>query len=178
MDKLDYDADVVFFGDSIIAGSNFQNAFPDRDIIEFGLPGDSLSGMLERADMIKSVSPEKIFIMGGINSIRNGKDMTLSAMRELLQTVKDENPEAELYVMSILPISAEKEKEVTTNEEIADFNTDLQEMASQMEVIYIDLFSLYIKDGCMNPDLTKDGIHLEEDAYSIWEDAISEYIAD
>lgn len=176
IDKLDYDADIVFFGDSIISGSDFQKSFPDKKVIELGLPGDSLMGMLARTEMIKSVTPEKIFMMGGINSIRNGKDVTLEQYEELLHTVKEENPEIELYVMSILPISKEKEKAVTSNEVIKEFNAELSALAMHMGITYVDLFSAYEDNGYLNPDLTKDGVHLKEDAYKIWEDKIEEYI--
>ena len=174
--KLDYDADIVFFGDSIVSGSDFQKAFPEQSIIELGLPGDSLAGMLKRTEMIRSVRPEKIFLMGGINSIINGSDKTLSQYRDLLQKIKGDNMEAELYVMSILPISADREKTIVTNEQIKMFNNELQEMAIQMDVRYVDLFSLYEKEGYMNPNLTKDGVHLTEEAYEVWEEAIREYI--
>lgn len=176
IEKLNYDADVVFFGDSIVSESNFQKAFPAQAIIEFGLPGDSLIGMIQRTEMIKNVKPEKVFIMGGINSIRNGNDVTLSQYRELLQTIQTENIGAEVYVMSILPISADKEKTVTTNKNIELFNQKLQEIATQMNIIYVDLFSLYEKDGYMNPKFTRDGVHLTEEAYEIWEEAVREHI--
>ena len=44
--KLDMQADVVFFGDSHIAGGNFQKAFPDVKSINLGYIGEDTKGML------------------------------------------------------------------------------------------------------------------------------------
>ena len=43
LEKLDYDADVVFFGDSITYQSDFQH--PGLKIVNLGYSGDTLSGI-------------------------------------------------------------------------------------------------------------------------------------
>ncbi len=67
--QLEYDADIAFFGDSITAGWNWQEWFPEYKVINLGVPGNALEDMDERIDMLFAVKPEKVFIMGGINGI-------------------------------------------------------------------------------------------------------------
>ena len=64
--QLDYDADIVFLGDSITQMGNFQSYFIDKRIINLGISGDSLCGMTSRVNMISNVKAEKVFLMAGI----------------------------------------------------------------------------------------------------------------
>ena len=68
--KLNYDADMVFFGNSITRGSSFHEFFPQLNICNLGYPGDDLDGMVFRVQQIKAVNPEKVFVMAGINGLQ------------------------------------------------------------------------------------------------------------
>lgn len=59
LQKLDYDADIAFFGNSITCMSDFQKSFPDKKVINLGYPGDTMKGMVLRMAMLKAVEPEK-----------------------------------------------------------------------------------------------------------------------
>ena len=43
LEQLDYDADIVFIGDNLTSGEDFQARFPDKQILNLGLSGDSHS---------------------------------------------------------------------------------------------------------------------------------------
>ena len=175
--QLDYDADIVFFGDSITSNGDFQNHFAYQRIVNLGVSGDSLTGMRNRVEMLASVKPEKVFIMGGINSLSDKNSEKIFQQYEaLIDEIQAMLPEAQLYIESILPISKEKEKNCADNTVIASFNEKLQELATEKDLTYIDLYSLYVLDGYMNPKLTKDGFHLQPDAYEYWFDAIETYV--
>lgn len=177
LNKMSYDADIVFFGDSITSGSEFQSSFANKTIVELGIPGDTIIGMTQRIGMVKALSPEKVFILGGINSLTDyNSDKVLSQYRNMIVSLIDLLPSSEIYVQSILPISNEQEIAVCHNESILSFNKDLESLCFDLQVTYVDLFSLYEQEGSMNPDLTKDGIHLNEDGYSLWEESIKKYI--
>lgn len=127
--------------------------------------------------MLASVKPEKVFIMGGINSLSDKNiDTVFQQYEALIDEVQAKLPEARLYIESILPISKEKEKDCADNTVISVFNERLQTLAEERNLSYIDLHSLYILDGCMNPEFTKDGVHLYLDAYEYWFDAIEDYV--
>ena len=67
--KMHTEFDVAFFGNSITRGSDFQQFFPDKKIINLGLPGDNLIGMKKRISMLEASNPKKIFIMAGTNDL-------------------------------------------------------------------------------------------------------------
>lgn len=179
--SMDYDCDIVFFGDSLTAGGDFARYFDQVKICNLGLSGDTLDGMKKRVSMIESVKPEKIFIMGGINSLLdNNVDMTVKSYSELLDMIRERIPSAKLYVQSVLPIGTKKESTwygggVCKNETIRTFNQKLRELAAEKGMEYIDLYPLYEKDGKLNPEYTKDGVHISEH-YEPWMDALKKYI--
>ena len=174
---MDVDADAVFFGDSITSGGDFNALFPDRKICNLGIPGDTLRGMADRAGMIAAVKPEKVFLLGGINSLTdNSYEASLDAYRVLLDRI-GEATDAEVGVQGILPVSAKQEKRLhVTNATITRFNEKLREMAEEKGYQYIDLPAVFMKDGEMNPDYTTEGIHLSGDGYHAWADMIAGYL--
>lgn len=65
LEQMDVNADIVFFGDSITRNFDFRRYFPGYIILNLGIGGDNILSMSERTNMISSVHPIKIFIMGG-----------------------------------------------------------------------------------------------------------------
>jgi len=177
LEKMDYDADIVFFGDSITSGSDFRAYFPNEKIVVSGYPGDSLIGMKERVAGIAAVVPEKVFVLGGINGLKDGKvEQSVSLYRQLLVELKDSLPDTEIYIQSVLPISKEKETTVCQNSTIMAFNNRLAQLAEENKMTYVDLYSAYEWNGEMNPNHTRDGVHLKTEAYACWASIIAEYI--
>ncbi len=176
LDKLDYDADVVFLGDSIIRGSDFAPCFPEQKVVNMGLAGDTLAGMTNRISLVQTVSPEKIFVMGGINSLTEKQfAQNVEQYTQLVTGLQETMPDAEIYIQSVLPVLG-KHETVCSNETIIAFNEQLQLLAQQKGCVYIDLFSVYQKDGKMNPVFSEDGIHLKPESYSLWAEAIDGYV--
>lgn len=175
--KLDYDADVVFFGDSITWSSDFRNSFPECRIVNLGYYGDTLAGMLDRVAGAAAVNPEKVFLLGGINGLTDqNADVSFQTYIRLVEEMKAAMPEAEIYIQSVLPISAQREAYGCHNTTIRQFNQNLEALAQSMGMTYVDLYTLYEKDGHMDPQYSSDGLHLKPEAYELWADAIKEYM--
>ena len=175
--QLVYDADVVFIGDSLTRGENFQEYFPDYKIINLGLSGDTVNGIFERSHIIRRFTPEKIFIMGGVNSLKdNGVEEVISQYEAMMVELKTENPHADIYVQSVLPILNNNEEGRLTNNNIRGLNEKLKDMSDRLGITYIDVHSVYELNGEMNPEYTKDGVHLKEEYKHLWLDLLSEYV--
>ena len=174
---MDVDAEVAFFGDSITSGGDFNAMFPDRSVCNLGVPGDTVEGMTARVRMIAAVKPEKVFVLGGINSLCDSNfDAVLEEYRAMLDRI-GEVTDAEVYIQGILPVSVKQEKRLhVKNSTITRFNEKIAELAAEKGFHYIDLPGFFLTDGVMNPAYTKEGIHLTEEGYRVWADAITGYI--
>ena len=177
LSKLDIQRDVVFYGDSHTCGSDFRQYFPDVSICNLGLGGDDLNGFIRRVGMIQAVHPKKIFFMGGING---SGGITLEEYERkyeiLFSAIKDNMPEAMLYVESVLPINSCLEESYCTNEKIQDINIILKELCYKYGYQYIDLYSVYAENGELPMKYSREGIHLKKEYYSMWAETIRPYI--
>ena len=145
LEQLVYDADIVFIGDSLTRGENFQEYFPESKIINLGRSGDTLSGISERSHVIARFTPEKIFVMGGFNSIKtNSIADIITQYEEMVIDLNNENPKAEIYIQSILPVQKKIEEGRLTIKNIVKLNDELKSMAERNGVIYIDIYSVYV----------------------------------
>lgn len=70
LESLHDTVDVVFFGNSITHGGRFDQAFPDMKVCNLGYPSDDIEGMRKRIPQIVALHPRKVFIMGGINNLK------------------------------------------------------------------------------------------------------------
>ena len=177
LNKLDYDADVVFFGNSITCGGNFQDCFPNVKTCNLGYPGDNMDGMMLRVEQIKAVSPEKVFVMAGINGLQmQTDDVFEKKYQQMVDSIKSAVPEAEIYLQSILPVNHSMTGSYGNGEKIRKTNGIISQIASRSNCIYVDLWSLYEVDSEMPKELTRDGVHLFPEAYDRWMEEIRRYI--
>lgn len=162
-------ADAVFFGDSITFDGDFQSMFPDKMVVNLGVPGNGISELINRANQVALVNPKKVFVLAGINGLKEDSlEYAVAKYKELINTLKEQNPEAEIYVQSVLPVSVDKELSYVTNDIIMKFNDSVKAMASECRIEYVDLHSVYYKNKQMDPKATRDGIHLKAEAYDRW----------
>ncbi len=64
---MDRKQKVLFIGDSLTEWFKLEKYFPDVDIINEGIAGDTTYGVLERLDKVIDISVDMIFLMIGIN---------------------------------------------------------------------------------------------------------------
>ena len=173
-----FTCDAVFFGDSITADSNFDELFPDLLTVNLGVCGDTLEDLLRRVPEVRSEHPARIFLLGGINCLREDRfDRCVEEYAELLDALLAACPDAELIVQSVLPVSRElAEPMLLTNDTIHRFNAEIQALAAQRGCVYVDLWPAYEKNGQLDPSLTRDGLHLNFTAYGPWASLIAPYL--
>lgn len=177
LNKLGYDADVVFFGNSITHGGNFQNYFPNIKTCNLGYSGDNMDGMMLRIGQVKAMTPEKVFVMAGINGLKHQtEDVFERKYQCLVDSIKSSVPEAEVYLQSILPVNHSMSNVYASSDKILKVNNIIAKIAARSGCVYVDLWSLYEKDGEMPKELTRDGVHLFPEAYDRWADEIKRYI--
>lgn len=179
LSKMDYDADIVFFGDSLTYSGDFNKNLEGLKIVNLGYPGDDLDGMILRTEMISDVKPEKIFIMAGINSlIKLDVEDAEIKFENLIDKIKKENPNAILYIESVLPLTREGTETFSCpNAKIEEYNSYVMDYANRNQITYIDLYSEYEDNGFLAEKYCVDGkIHLKSESYGLWYSKLREYV--
>lgn len=161
-------ADIVFVGDSITARGEWQEFFPDKKVLNRGIDSDVTEGVLNRLDVIINASPKQIFLMIGINDIRQkiDKNVSVKHYEQIINQLKESLPDTELYIQSVLPIG---DNTGMSNEDVASLNSELEKLAIEYNIIYIDLYSKFLDHTGFLPDYYSiDGVHLTGEGYAIW----------
>lgn len=175
--KMNITCDVCFFGHSQIYYGDFQKYFPKLKIIELGYPGQDIKGMLMRTDQIKDVHPKKIFIMAGVNSLWYTKHDFEESYERLINKIRSENRNSQLYVLNILPECDGKGGKSSNNQIIRERNYFIKKIAEKIGIECIDLYTVYAdRNGQLPMSMSVDGLHLKPNAHSIMYKELSPYI--
>lgn len=180
----DTDREIVFLGDSITDWCQWSELFQNVKIKNRGIGGDRTGGVLLRLDEILSSSPEKVFIMIGINDLAHGTDFqdVFENYKLIVQRISEKSPETKIYIQSLLPVNKQLLAKYypmskITGENIRKLNNSLEDLSSKSQLNYIDLYSLFKADeDQLDERFTYDGLHLNGTAYLIWKSAIENYV--
>lgn len=174
--------DIIFLGNSITDGGNFEELFKREDVKNRGIRSDIIPGVQKRLEQVVKGHPKKIFLLIGINDVSHGHSVDKLAERyeTLVNEILQRSPKTQLYLQSIMPINNDygvyknlKGKENT----IVEFNKRIKEIAEKNHLKYIDLWPfLADKNGKLNKKYTNDGLHLTGPGYKAWINGIRSYL--
>lgn len=164
---------VVFLGDSHTEQCEWQELLrPDSiAILNRGIVGDHVQGVLDRLDEVLRHKPRQIYLMIGINDLifQKKPEAILSVYREIVARIRSKSPNSELFLQSVLPVNNQIKKIGTTNDDIRALNAGIAALARDYALPYIDIFpSLLDAEGNLDPRFTEDGIHLNGVGYAMW----------
>jgi sialate O-acetylesterase len=174
--------DIVFIGNSITNGAEWNELFPQKRVKNRGISGDTSEGVFDRLDAVVKGKPAKIFILIGVNDIsREIKVETIVLnMKQIVEKIQKESPKTKIYIQSILPVNPDFEmfKGHMKPELIKEINQFYQNIAQEYKVNYIDLYSHFLEDGTdkMNKKYTNDGLHLLGEGYLLWREIVKPYL--
>lgn len=174
--------DIVFMGNSLTDGCEFNELLGNPNIKNRGIVGDIVQGLIERADPVIKGQPKKIFIMSGVNDISHGVsgDSIARAMERLVVMIKEGSPRTQIYIQSLLPFNNKvREWKLLKDREhvVIEGNVCLEQMAHRHGVTFINLYPLFVDDeGLLKQEFTNDGLHLMGAAYAVWRDAVQPYV--
>lgn len=184
-DKLPVgNADIVFLGNSITDGGEFQELFGIENVLNRGIRSDHIDGVRKRLDQVTSGHPAKIFLLIGINDVASARNTaaTIAAKYDrLVKEIREKSPESELYIQSIMPINNDfkRYKSLIGRENIVkEVNSKLIEIAKENGATYLDLWPALADPttGKLRRNFTNDGLHLTGAGYRAWVGAIREYV--
>lgn len=175
---------VIFIGNSISDGGEWQELFGDLRIKNRGISGDVSAGIIHRVDEIAVRKPAKIFLMIGTNDLARGIS-TDSLVRNILWIAKYlqiQSPATKLFLQSILPVNEAFGKfgsHTNKSKLISEVNTRLRSQAAENHYTYVDLHTPFSNDqGKLDASYTNDGLHLTGNGYLLWKHLIFPYVYD
>lgn len=164
------------FTGAVILGDSVAEGFAEYGILnassvtaEIGVHLDELD---EQIAKVKELSPSILFLYLGMNDVTatNGDtELFISEYKSVLTQIKEEVPDAHIFVNSIFPVQEKALAEEPLLGKIPEYNDALRKLCDSQTVAFID-----------NTDLVsgqyyeQDGIHFKADFYLIWAEHMAE----
>ena len=176
--------DIVMLGNSLTEnGGDWAASLGNKNVRNRGIIGDEVMGVYDRLHQILPGHPAKLFLLIGVNDVSHDltTDTIVGMIRVTVERIQKESPDTKLYLQSLLPINESfgryKRLAGKTNM-IPEINKQLEELAKEKGLTYINLFPLFTEKGSnvLRAELTTDGLHLKEEGYKIWVKAIRKKI--
>lgn len=169
-----YFNDAIFLGNSVLdemhkntnlkgyyytAVNLMVNTVFEREFVNYG--GSKITAI----NAIKNNNNfSKVYIMFGTNELGWVYPETfIKDYKKIIKVIKEKNPKAVIYVMSIMPVTAShsKESKDENNQNIDKFNNYIKKMTEQENLIYLDLKQGLCSEsgGVLPENATFDGVH-------------------
>jgi lysophospholipase L1-like esterase len=168
--------DVVFLGDSITAGGNWNDMFPNVRLANRGIGGETIQEIELRIDEILALDPKAIFLMAGINDVyRNtSTEEIIESFKRVVSKFIDKG--IKVYLQGTLECSLE----LCGNrrlKQVAEVNKILKDTFLNSEFIFfVDINSTLGSSKGLLVEYSDDGIHLNPTGYVAWRDFIKPYV--
>lgn len=172
-----YFDDALFIGDSRTVGiyeyGTLKNAdyFCSVGLASYKIENEYDANGLTIYDKLSTNNYGKIYIMLGINEVGNDFNYTINSYLNLIGTIKQYQPDAIIYVMANLHVSAirQAQGDSVTNENLNALNEAQAEFADNETIFYIDVNSIFDDaDGNLTAECSNDGVHVLAKYYQDW----------
>lgn len=171
--------DIVFLGNSITDGGEWQELFMMGNVKNRGISADVIDGVQERLRQVTSGHPKKIFLLIGINDVSHhlGASKIASRYEKLVKEIRRQTPDTKLYIQSVFPINNDfkRYKNLIGEEKtVLSLNERLKVIAQENGAEYVDLWPVLADSasGKLKKEYTNDGLHLTGEGYKTWVEAI------
>ena len=194
-----YFDNAVFVGDSIMLG--FRNYAMKRQDTFLSRPQFLAAGSFSVNNALwpvddKSVHPvyrgeqhqiwesiammgsKRVFLMLGMNDLNiNGVEGTCKKYEELVDKIKETDPDAEINIMSMTYILHGKEVGMLQNDIIRQYNQELEKLADEKGWGFVDISQpLADENGDLAVEYCSDDFaHQRPEAYDVWVSVLRDY---
>lgn len=183
--------DTAFIGHSLIQGFSGYSGLTQPDY--YYLAGSSVKNLLSSGNVtqpdesqgtlasgLAKQTYQRVYLMMGINEVAGQRASLKADYLELINLVRAYNPDAEIYVLAVLPVSYNKSAAGTfTITRILAYNEMLRELCGEEQCWYVDLYSCFAnEDGYLPSAATSDGIHLKAAQYKVMLDYLRTHTAE
>lgn len=186
----DYFDDAVFIGDSRTRSlqlyANLENSTFLADtgltiytVLDKKLTPSTMTTKTTVTDYLTNHQFKKIYLMLGINEIGTGTaESFCRSYGEVLETLRELQPDAIIYLQAILHISEGKDKEHTyiNNAAIIERNEALQSLVDNEHIFWLDSNPVICdENGYLIDSYTFDGVHLQAKYVYLWTDYLKQH---
>jgi lysophospholipase L1-like esterase len=166
---------IAMVGDSLTEFAPWSGMFPDEDIANYGISGDTVGGVLARVPSILASHAKKVLVMIDINDLRDGQSVSSIVPTYLTLVEALGSDGAQVFVESTLCTS---DRDV--NMRVSELNAQLRTFctANPQRCEFIEVIDAVCPHDQLLADssFAADGLHLSPLGYERWKNAIAQHV--
>jgi lysophospholipase L1-like esterase len=161
-------------GDSLVEYFDWQARFPEIDVKNFGVGGETVAGLLERVPAIcNTPRPDLILIMIGTNNLLMDDYSFINNYSLIINKLIASFPKSKTYITSLLPMTIPW----LADDTIPRINLLIKDLCEHDQTDYFDLFTPFQQGlAAGNQLFLEDGVHLSDRGYALWSRTLEEKI--
>lgn len=171
---------IVFVGDSLTQEYNVQDYFPNQNVYNRGIGGDTTEGLLTRLKVsVYDLEPKAVFLLIGTNDLallETTNNKVIDNIQKIVDTIYKELPKTKIYIQSLYPINPYLDKNTVgkrTNKDIEYINEKLKNMK---QITFIPMYDKLVLDGVLNAKYSVEGLHINATGYALITEVLKPYI--
>jgi lysophospholipase L1-like esterase len=170
---------ILFVGSSSIRKWDaLQTSFGNYNVINRGIGGAVINDIVYYLnDIVFPYHPRQIVLYVGENDLPNENltaDSILIQTKKLFRKIRATLPTTPIIYISFKPSPSRDRFQAKAKESIGLIQ---QFLAKEKNVVYIDVYSLMLKNGKSRPELfVDDQLHMNAEGYKIWETAVRSHL--
>lgn len=180
------EVDLLFVGDSITAGAkwseSWKKTFGGYRFANFGIGGDRTQNILWRLDngAVGKLQPKVVVLLIGTNNLWSTPDDvadTARGVRAVVAKLHVSFPNARVLVLGIFPRDEKPGAEVRAK--VKQVNAALATLDDGKTTLVRDIGGVFLEsDGTLGTTVSPDHLHLSEEGYRRWAEAIAPTVAE
>lgn len=176
--KYEEGKEIAIIGDSMVGYFPMKKLKMEDKYYNLGIPGDTTQGVLDRIEQLIRLKPKKVFVHIGLNDFMLTEletDDIYANIMNICQIIEDQVKDVDIHIINMTPINISRFSHhlFTRYRKLDDTDLLNVKLLEQKRYKVIDLYKLLVDENKeLTYELTRDGIHLNEDGYKIYLKAI------
>lgn len=177
-DGIQEEKEIIFIGDSMVAYFPLKAFGFESRCHNFGIPGDTTLGVINRLHQVIRLKPKTLIIHIGLNDevlLSYQAEKTIEHIKTIIKEVKSSLPQTKIVVVSLTPINQTKFPHGTyVIDRDPKFAIKVNDALKGIEdIVYLDVYELLLDiHGELHVYYTTDGIHLNHEGYQVYMEAL------
>lgn len=167
---------LLLVGDSLIDYFDWQGAFPGHKVWQYGVPGETVQGLLNRTESIimQACPPDHIVIMTGTNNLAMEDFGFMPVYEKIIDRFTTVFPAAERIVTSLVPVRIPW----LADSAVPHMNQHLKDLCLQTDSFFLNIFPGFLGENGLQRRVffMEDGVHLSIQGYKIWAAALANHL--
>ncbi|WP_238582446.1 GDSL-type esterase/lipase family protein [Cellvibrio sp. OA-2007] len=173
------DVNVLFLGDSITAGWDWQiweKNFKPLKAANFGIGGDHTANVLWRLQhgAIGNMQPKVIVLLIGVNNfghLHETPEQVAAGVTNVVAQLQLAWPSSKILLNGVFPF--DEQATSVSRQQVKKVNQIIAQLDNRKTIFYKDYGPLLLqKNGNISPAIMKDFLHPTSKGYQIWADAM------